>query len=98
MKFSPKCRSKKLGMTYIILGSFCSFFIWEGADVQPKNHALENPCVMWWLICFFFLKVDSQVDLSVSLYAGEFCYVVDHNAGIFLCSRGLKFSLCPNGN
>ena len=49
-------------------------------------------------VLLFFSEVDSQVDLSVSLYAGEFCYVVDHNAGIFLCSRGLKFSLCPNGN
>ena len=33
MKFSPKCRSKKLRMTYIILGSFCLFFNWEGADI-----------------------------------------------------------------
>ena len=36
MKFSPKCRTKKFGMIYTILGSFCSFFIWEGADIQPQ--------------------------------------------------------------
>ena len=26
MKFSPKCRTRKLGMINTILGSFCSFF------------------------------------------------------------------------
>ena len=31
MKFSPKCRIKKLGMIYTILGSFCSFLNLEGA-------------------------------------------------------------------
>ena len=36
MKFSPKCRTKKLGMIYTILGSFCSFFNWEGADIRPQ--------------------------------------------------------------
>ena len=29
IKFSPKCRTKKLG-------SFCSFFNWEGANVLPQ--------------------------------------------------------------
>ena len=33
MKLSPKCRTKKLGMVYIILGSFCSFLNREG----PKS-------------------------------------------------------------
>ena len=95
MKFSPKYRSKILGMIYIILGSFCSFLDWKGADIGPKNQAQENPCVMWWIIMLlFFLKVDSQVDLNVSLAAQEFCYVVDHHAGIF-CFPGVKFSHCP---
>ena len=29
MKFSPKCRTKKLGVIYTNLGNFCSFFNWE---------------------------------------------------------------------
>ena len=37
MKFSPKCRSIKLGMIYTILGSFCSFLNRVGADVRPQN-------------------------------------------------------------
>ena len=65
---------------------------------SPKIMPWKIPVLCGGSYVVFFLKVDSQVDLSVSLYAGEFCYVVDHNAGIFLCSRGLKFSLCPNGN
>ena len=36
MNFSPKCRTKKLGMKYTILGSFCSFLNWEWADIRPK--------------------------------------------------------------
>ena len=34
MKFSPKCRTKKLG---IILGSFCSFLIGKGPIFGPKS-------------------------------------------------------------
>ena len=37
MKFPLKCRTKKLGMIYTILGSFCSFLNWEGADYCPKS-------------------------------------------------------------
>ena len=33
MKFSPKYRTKKLGMIYTILGSFYPFFNWEGVDI-----------------------------------------------------------------
>ena len=36
MKLS-KCRSKKFGKIFIILGSFCSFLNWEGADIRPKS-------------------------------------------------------------
>ena len=35
-KFSPKCRTKKLGMIYTILGRFCSFLNWERADIRPQ--------------------------------------------------------------
>ena len=37
MNVSPKCRTKELGIIYSILGSFCSFFNWEGADIRPKS-------------------------------------------------------------
>ena len=36
MKFSPKCRTKKLGMINTVLGSFCSFFNWEGTVIRPQ--------------------------------------------------------------
>ena len=36
MKFSPKCRTKKVGMIYTILGSFPSFFNWEWAVIRPQ--------------------------------------------------------------
>ena len=36
MKFSPNCRAKKLGIIYIILGSFGSFFNWEEAVIRAK--------------------------------------------------------------
>ena len=37
MKFSPKSRTKKLGIIYTILGSFCSFLNWEGLIFGPKS-------------------------------------------------------------
>ena len=37
MKFSPKCRTKKLGMIYTIVGSFCYFLNWKGAIYGPKS-------------------------------------------------------------
>ena len=45
MKFSPKCRSKKLGMIYTILGSFCSFFNWKRADIRPKIWPRKIPVI-----------------------------------------------------
>ena len=43
MKFSPKCRTKKLGMIYTILGSFCSFSNWEGANIRPQIRLRKIP-------------------------------------------------------
>ena len=39
MKFSSKCRTKKLklGIIYTILGSFCSFIIGTGPIFGPKS-------------------------------------------------------------
>ena len=46
MKFSPNYRTKKLGMIYTILGFFCSFFNWEGADIQPQMRPREIPAIV----------------------------------------------------
>ena len=43
MKFLPKCRTKKLGMIYTILGSFCSIFNWGEADSWPKIRPRKIP-------------------------------------------------------
>ena len=37
MKFSPKCRTKKLGMLYTILVYFCSFLNGKGRLFSPKS-------------------------------------------------------------
>ena len=42
-KFPPKCRTKKLGMIYTILGSFCSFLNWEVADIRPQIRPRKIP-------------------------------------------------------
>ena len=34
MKFSPRCRTKKVGIIYTILGSFYSFLNWEGTNIR----------------------------------------------------------------
>ena len=48
MNFSPKCRTKKLGIIYTILGIFCSFLNREGAW---KNHwivySISKQCRTW---------------------------------------------------
>ena len=36
MKFSPKCRARKLGMICTILRSFCSFCFGEGHNIRPQ--------------------------------------------------------------
>ena len=38
-----KCKTKKLGMIYTILGCFCSFFNWEGADILPQIRPRKSP-------------------------------------------------------
>ena len=43
MKFSPKCRTKKLGMIYTILVSLCSFWNWERADIRPQIRPRKIP-------------------------------------------------------
>ena len=46
MKFSPKCRTKQLGMIYTILGSFCSFFnCGKGLIFCPKIRPRKIPAL-----------------------------------------------------
>ena len=42
MEFSPKCRTKKLGMIYTILESFYHFLIGK-ADIQPEIRPMRIP-------------------------------------------------------
>ena len=42
-RFSPKCTTKQLGMIYTILGSFCLFLNWEGADIRPQIRPRKIP-------------------------------------------------------
>ena len=43
MKFSPKFRTKELGIKCSILGSFCSFLNLEGADFWPQTRRRKIP-------------------------------------------------------
>ena len=45
MKFSPKCRTKKLGKIYTTLGIFCSFLNLEGADYLPQIRPRKFVCL-----------------------------------------------------
>ena len=47
MKFSLMGRPSELGMFYAILGSFFSFFSWEGADIWPQIRLRKIPVVFW---------------------------------------------------
>ena len=66
MKFSPKCRTKKLGMIYTILGSFCPFLNWEGVDIRPKSGLRKS------------LKFEKRLNVIVMISGyftdiGEYC-------------------------
>ena len=47
MKFSLMGRTSELGMFYAILGSFYSFFSWEGADIRPQIRLRKIPVFFW---------------------------------------------------
>ena len=47
MKFSPKCRTKKLGRINTILGRFCSYLNWGGAVIWLKIKPREIPTYMY---------------------------------------------------
>ena len=60
MKFSPKCRTKKLGMIFTIVGSFCSLFNWEGSDIRPQIRPRKIP--VFKISCCRYSKEPSQLD------------------------------------
>ena len=43
MEFSPNCTAKEVGMLLNILGSFCLFLDWEGADIRLLNRPRKIP-------------------------------------------------------
>ena len=69
MVFSPKCRTKKLGMIYTILGSFCFFFNWEGAQNWPHIRLRKIP------VCVY------AACLNLTGFA-QACYVLEYR-GLF---------------
>ena len=53
-KFAPKCKPTESGRLFTILGSFCSFLDWKGADIRPKNWPRKVP------VCFNIHKMDQN--------------------------------------
>ena len=47
MEFSPKSRTKKLGMIYTILESIFSFLNWEGADIRSQMKKVNKQCLLY---------------------------------------------------
>ena len=48
MIFLPKCRTKRSGMIYTILESFCLFLNWERADIWPQIMSRKIPESVKW--------------------------------------------------
>ena len=46
MKFSPKCRTKKLGI-HTMLGIFGPLFNWERADIRPEIRPRQIPGILY---------------------------------------------------
>ena len=72
MKFSPKCRTKKLGMIYTIFGSFCSIRVGGGADIRPEIRLRKIPemsylNVLQMKIQFTSYSLAEQAGLSLTL-------------------------------
>ena len=57
MKFPSKCRTKKFGMIYTVLGNFCSFFNWEGADIRHLVRPRKIPA--------HYNKIDNPLGLHI---------------------------------
>ena len=84
MNISPKCETKKLGMIYTILGSFCSFFNWEGANIQPQIRPRKIPvnsieCYNIWMlknICYHML---------INMYTNNLSHISHIMGKIFFC-------------
>ena len=73
MKFSSKCRAKKLGMIYTILGSFSSFFNWEGAVIDSlksvKGKSLIGEMQCYYSMLFLCFQTHGQKTGSYCLEA-----------------------------
>ena len=71
MKAPPNCRAKKLGMVITILGSFCLFLDWEGANIRPQNRPMEIPWLEHLLLAGSIDEV-SDYTLDLELYCVAF--------------------------
>ena len=64
MTFSPNCRTKKLGMIYIIFGRFAYFFNWEGVviwhQIRPRKilGISFGSLLKVWESAFFIISVN----------------------------------------
>ena len=72
LKFSPKCRTKKLSMIHTILGSFCSFLNCEGADILPQIRPRKGISLYYLKAGFFFLL--HLVELFLIIKTDPFTY------------------------
>ena len=103
MKFSPKFRTKKLGMIYTILGSFCSFFIGKGPDVWseirlrkiPDKQALSYAAMIIFifgcLLVILFLEIGEQLDGRINLYTDRQTESIRRNSIKGICDREYRY-------
>ena len=68
-QISPKCRTKKLGMIYTILGSFCLFLNWEGAYIRPQIRLRKIPEREHWDSFCYSVRNDSFTFMSLIYFA-----------------------------
>ena len=100
MKLSSKCRTKKLGMIFTILGKFCSFLTWEGAYIWPQIRPRKIPVIFaWWCNRWTSEQIFHPIFtfmINSYLYPGKiskiliWCTRKKHH---FLCCNILEFKL-----
>ena len=92
MKFSPKCRTKKLGIIYTILGSFCSFLNWKGPKIRPRKISVVNDnvcCLSFSVIGTSSLRRAAQLQRRFPTYKFE-------NIVSFVLINNSWHSSCPD--
>ena len=92
MKFSPKCRAKQLGMIYTILGSFCSYLNWEGADIRPQFRPRKIPACPFGFSpgSALFAKIKTIIVLDYDPMICTMTHSMWNNSTLY---KGLKISV-----